>query len=1034
MYEFFIKRPVVAICVALMLILGGLITAFSLPVAQYPAIVPAEVSISTSYPGADCQTVVDSVAAPIEQQMSGVEGMEYMTSTSTNEGNMSLSILFEVGTEANMDQVLSYLRYAQANAQLPAEVQQLGVTMRTLSGPPMLLYVLEAPGGEYDAVWLSNYAYINLLNPLLRTPGVGNVQVFGAGEYAMRIWLQPQKLAALGLTVQQVKNAVQQQNRVNPIGKVGARPAPDNQKTTYTVRSAGRLNSVEEFENIVLRADADSLVLLKDVARVELGCKTYNMSSSYNGKACAIIAISQSPGSNALETVRQVEQTLSGLTLAPGVQLTQALNTTAGVSLGIEEILFTLAIALVLVMAVVFIFLQGWRATLIPLTAVPVSVVGTFLFFPLFGMEVNTICLMGLVLAIGLVVDDAIVVVEAVRSHLDEGASPRAATSAAMREVAGPVIATALVLAAVFFPCMLLPGITGRLFAQFSVTIGVSILLSAFTALSLSPALCALLLRPRARLRSSALQHAAGAFNRSLAWVRHVFVVFSGKMLRRGVLTGAVLLLIALSIYPMSQRVPGAFLPNEDEGYLYGSLQLPHGSSLELTEQGSAQIVRLLTQQEAVDGVLMVNGFDLLTGVQSPNNAFFFIALKPWDERNPHTQSAAALASQFNTEFAALDSGGMAFTIMPPPIPGVGASADVTLMLEDRAGRGAAYLAEQTAAFVAAAAACPEIAAVQNLMAADTPQYVVSLDVQKALAQGVDPSAALDSLQAFLGSSFINYFNIYGYQYQVFMQAEASSRMNVDDLRLFYLPGAEGAQVPLDALVDIRFTYGPEFLIRQNMYNASMLNISAAPGVSSAQVMAALEAVFARTMPSDMGFSYSGMSFQEKKAEQGVSLLSIFVLSGLFAYLLLAALYESWLLPISIVLSVPVAIVGAFATLLFAGASLDLYAQIGMIMLIGLAAKNAILVVEFAQDRRAEGMPLLRATLSGARARLRPILMTSLAFILGSIPLALATGPGAVARQSVGITVIGGMCVATFIGVFFIPFCYYTVARLKKQN
>ena len=1031
MYAFFIRRPVVAICVALMLVLGGLITAFSLPVAQYPNIVPAEVSISTSFPGADCQTVVDSVASPIEQQMSGVQGMEYMTSTSTNEGNMSLSVLFDVGTEANMDQVLAYLRYAQASAQLPAEVQQMGVTMRTLSGPPMLLYVLRAPQGDYDAVWLSNYAYINFVNPLLRTPGVGNVQVFGAGEYAMRIWLNPQKMAALGITVQQVQNALQQQNRVNPIGKIGAEPALPGQQTTYTVRTQGRLNSVEDFQNIILRADADSLVRLSDVARVELGCESYNMSSSYNGESCAIIAISQSPGSNALKTVQAVEKTLAGLSLAPGLELRQALNTTAGVSLGIQDILVTLGVALVLVILVVFIFLQGWRATLIPLTAVPVSVVGTFVFFPLFGMEVNTICLMGLVLAIGLVVDDAIVVVEAVQSHIDAGDSPREATLSAMREVAGPVVATALVLAAVFFPCMLLPGITGRLFAQFSVTIGVSILISAFTALSLSPALSALLLRPR-RAGNNMLARSGAAFNACLDKVRKLFAGVSGAMIRRGILTGLILSVVAACIYPAIKRVPGGFLPNEDEGYFYGSLQMPYGSSLALTEQGSARIIDMLKQESAIDGVLMVNGFNLLTGVQSPNNAFFFIALKPWNQREPASQGAAALSSRISRQLDSLNTGGIAFTMTPPPIPGVGATSDVSFMLEDRAGRGAEYLAQQTADFVAAASARPEIASVQNLMAADTPQYFLRFNVPKALSQGVDPDAALASLQTFLGSAFVNYFNLYGYQYQVYMQADAASRMNIQELDKFYLPGADGSQVPLNALVDVQFTYGPEFLIRQNMYNASMLNVAAARGYTGEQVMSALEETFAATMPDDMGYSYSGMSYQEKKAAQGVSLGGMFAISGVFAFLLLASLYESWSLPVSIVLSVPIAILGAVCTLWGAGMELDLYAEIGLIMLIGLAAKNAILVVEFAQDRLAEGIPLLQATLAGAEARLRPILMTSFAFILGCIPLALASGPGAEARQSVGITVIGGMCVATFIGVFFIPFCYYCVARCRK--
>lgn len=1030
MYSFFIRRPVVAICVALMVVLGGLVSIWSLPVAQYPDIVPPEVSLTATYPGADCETVADSVAAPIEQQMSGVPGMEYMTSTSTNEGAMSLSVLFDIGSGADMDQVLAYLRYAQSTAQLPPEVQQTGVSMRTLSGPPMLLYVLRAPEGEYGAEWLSNYAYINFVNPLLRTPGVGNVQVFGAGEYAMRIWLRPQRLAALGLTVQQVQSAVAEQNAVHPVGKVGAAPALPGQKTTYTVRTKGRLKSVEEFGNIILRADETGVVRLRDVARVELGCETYNMSSSYNGGACAIVAISQSPGSNALQTVRAVESTLSGLNLAPGLELEQVLNTTESVRLGIEEIVYTLGLALLLVALVVYVFLQGWRATLIPLTAVPVSVVGTFVFFPLFGMEINTICLMGLVLAIGLVVDDAIVVVEAVEAQLAAGLSPHEATLKAMHEVAGPVMTTALVLAAVFFPCMLLPGITGRLFAQFAVTIGVSILLSAFCALSLSPALCVLLLR-----REKGGHGLLGRmFNRLVENSRSRYVRVAGKMIRCGWLAALLLVSAVLCLWPLSQRVPGGFLPGEDEGYLYGLLQLPAGSSLEVTEKSTDEVVKLLLRHEAVKGVVMVNGFNLLTGVQSPNNAFYFMTLQPWAQRSAKSQSAAAVAAELSRQLRDIASGGIGTVIMPPPIPGVGATSDVTFMVEDRAGRGSEYLAGQVEIFLRALEAYPEIAAAQSFLAADTPQYFLTFNMQKALTQGVNPSAAYGTLQTFLGSSFINYFNLYGYQYPVYMQAESEARMRIDELREFYLPGAGGTEVPLDALVDLRFTYGPEYIMRQNMYGAAMLNVSAAPGYTAAQVMSSLEECFARNMPEDMGYSYSGMSYQQKKAAEGMSMAGIFAISGIFAYLLLAALYESWLLPLSIVMSVPVALLGAFLTLWVTGQQLDLYAEIGLIMLIGLAAKNAILVVEFAQDRLREGMPLLRATLAGASVRLRPILMTSFAFILGCVPLAVATGPGAEARRSIGVTVIGGMCAAAFVGVLFIPFCYRLVAAMRSRR
>ena len=1030
MYTFFIRRPVVAMCIAIMLTLGGLMTALSLPVAQYPNIVPTQVSIMATYPGADCFTVVDSVAAPIEQQMSGVEGMEYMTSTSTNEGSMNLQILFDVGSNPDMDQVLAYLRYAQSTAQLPAEVQETGITIRTQNGSPVLLYVLRAGNGDYDSTWMANYAYINLVNPLLRTPGVGNVQVFGAGEYAMRIWLQPAKMAALGITVAQVQNAVQSQNRVNPIGKVGAQPALPGQETTYTVRSAGRLSTPEEFGNIILRATADSTVRLNDVARVELGAETYSMRSTYNGEDCAILAIYQSPGSNALETVRAAEATLRSLNLAPGLELKLALNTTESVQLGIEEILETLLIALVLVMLVVFVFLQGWRATIIPLAAVPVSIIGTFLFFPLFGLEINTVCLMGLVLAIGLVVDDAIVVVEAVQTHLDKGEERVQATLNAMREVAGPVMTTALVLAAVFFPCMLLPGITGRLFTQFAVTIGVSILLSAFCALSLSPAMAALLLRP-AQAAQGWFSRAGAGFNRALQRLRNRYARLSGGMIRHGFFTGMALVALALCILPAARHIPAAFLPQEDEGYFFTSLQMPAGASLQVTEQAGQQVVREMLALPGIEGVVMVGGFNLLTGVQSPNNAFFFVDLAPWSQRNPGTQNAAALARTLQQKLNSQASGGLAFTITPPPIPGIGATSDITLMLEDRSGRGESYLHEQTQAFILALQQCPEVAGVQNLMADNTPQYYLHFDADKAITLGVNPEDAYSTLQTFLGSQMLNYFNIYGYQYSVYMQAEAADRMSIEQMSEFYLPGANGAQVPLNVLVDIRQTTGPDFLIRHNMYGASMLNIAAAPGCSGSQVMESIARTFRNSMPGDMGYDYSGMSYQEALSARQIGLGSIFALSAVFAYLLMASLYESWALPLAVFLSVPIALLGAVLALLVGGMQLNLYAEIGLIMLIGLAAKNAILVVEFAQERLNEGLPLLQATLAGARVRLRPILMTSFAFILGCVPLALATGAGAEARQTVGICVIGGMLAATCFGILFIPFAYHLISRLR---
>ncbi len=1033
MYSFFIRRPIVAICLSLLIFLGGLITALSLPITQYPNVVPPQIVISTSLPGADCSTIADSIASPIEQQMSGVEGMDYMTSFSTNSGAYTLNIYFEIGSDVDMDEVHAYLRYAEASAQLPTEAQEMGVDLQATSGVPMLVFALNSEEGLYHAAWMANYARINLINPLLRTKGVGNVQIFGAGSYAMRIWLRPDRMAALGMTVSEIKAAIAAQNSINPVGNLGANPAPANQASTYTVLSQGRLTSAEEFENIIVRAQGNELVYLKDVARVELGAQNYDVTATNNGSPCALIAISQSPDSNALETVKAVRETLAAHPLPSGMQLDEVLNTTTSVSLGIREIIETLILALLLVMLVIFIFLQGWRASVIALAVVPVSIVGSFLFFPLFDMTINTICLMGMVLAIGLVVDDAIVVVEAVQMRLDEGMEPIAATEAAMREVASPIVTTALVLAAVFFPCMLLPGITGELFAQFSITMGVAIVLSAFNALSLSPALAAMLLRAKTPPRS-VLARAGAGFNRLFSSFRLRYVRVSGFFIRRGVLTGLLLLAAIAGIYPVSMQIPAGFLPSEDEGYFFGLLELPYGTSREVTQKASTQVSQMAMDNAAIQDVVAVNGFNLLTGVESPNQAFFFVDLKEWDERNAKTQNAQLLSEEFSQGMNGLNTGGLGFAFTPPAIPSLGVSSDVSMMLEDRAGRGEEYLRAQTAAFIKAAQACPEIMMVQNLMASSTPQIYLKLNVKKALSQGVDLEEAYLTLQCYLGSVFVNYFNRFGYQWQVYMQAEQSARMDRAGLERFYLPGKDGVQVPLSSIVEVENQSGPDYLVRQNMYNASMLDIVGKPGYTQEQLMAALERSFREHMPSDMGYSYTAMSYQEQKSQQGVSLAMIFALSGLVAYLLLASLYESWILPLAVLMSIPVAILGALVVLWLAGQSLNLYTEIGLIMLIGLAAKNAILVVEFAQNRRAEGLGIIQATMLAAQVRLRPILMTSLAFICGCLPLVFATGAGAGSRHAVGICVVGGMCAAAFICIFFNPFCYALVARWGRRK
>lgn len=1029
MARFFINRPIVAIVISIIMVILGALAIVQLPTEQYPDIVPPQIKISASYPGADCQTVAESVASPIEQQMSGVDKMDYMTSVNANNGQMSMTVVFEVGSNPDTDQILTYLRYGQATSQLPGEVSQMGVTLSKSTGIPIVLYSLTSPNGSYDNIWLTNYAYINLVDQLKRVKGVGDVQVFGAGRYAMRVWLDPDKMSALNISVAEVSNAIKSQNRVNPAGKVGAEPAPAGQEFTYTIRAKGRLVTADEFSNIIVRGSGDAVVRLKDIAKVDLGSQTYDTLARTNGLLSAAVAVSQMPGSNAIDVADAVDELFSNMKLPPDMVISKSMDTTLAVRAGIEEIIHTLIEALVLVVIVVFVFLQGWRATLIPAFAVPVSLVGTFAVFPLIGFTINTICLMAMVLAIGLVVDDAIVVVEAVEHHMDQGKSPRDATIAAMEEVSGPVVAIALVLAAVFLPSLLLPGITGSLFQQFAVTIAISILISAFNALTLSPALSVMFLKPKKEGHRGPLTIFYNAFDRLFGSVQNFYTRTCHMLIRK--LFISVLLLIGMTavIYPMYEKIPGGFLPEEDQGFLFVSMQLPDASSLQRTSAAAEKAEKILMGLPGVQTVTAISGFNLLTGVQSSYNAFFFVSLKPWSERKDPNQWAGALSRQATGQLMANVSEGIAFAFAPPSIPGVGTSGGVTMMLQDRGGNGQKFLTENTAIFTEAALKRPEIERINNSMAPAVPQYFVEVDEGKATLQGVDVSNVYQTLQAYMGSLFVNYFTLYGQQWQVYLQANAGSRSDISELNKFYVQGKDGTSVPITSLVKNSRIFAPEFLLRQNMYNSSQLNITGKKGYSSAQVMKALEEVFAQTMPDGMGMEYSGMSFQEKKAQEGISLLGIFMLSAVFVFLILAALYESWTLPIAVFLTVPVAVVGAMGGLLVSGLELNLYAQIGLIMLIGLAAKNSILIVEFAVLELDRGRTLIEATLNGAKVRLRPILMTSFAFIFGCVPLALATGSGAIARKVIGMSVIGGMTVATVFGIFLIPASFYLVKR-----
>jgi len=1031
MSEFFVRRPIVAIVIAILMTLVGGVYILALPIAQYPQIAPPEIQVRTHYTGADALTIEQSVAAPIEQQMSGVDNMNYMYSINANTGDMRMIVNFDVATNANIDQILAQLRVSQAQSQLPADVNNYGVTVQKATTAPLMLIDLYSPKGTYDGIFLANYGYINLVDQLTRVPGISNVQVFGAGQYAMRLWVKPDQLAKLGITVPDIISAVQKQNNVNPAGQVGSEPIPSGQKFTYAVRAQGRLQTPQEFGEIVVRANPDgSFVRVKDIARIDLGAQSYNLKGRLNGQPAAILACYQLPGSNAVKAAQGVRKLMAEAKQRFPADMDYAvgLDQTLSVTEGLRDIVKTLFEALALVVIVVFVFLQGWRATLIPLCAVPVSLIGTFVLFPLFGFSINTLSLFGLVLAIGLVVDDAIVVVEAVERHIEEGMAPREAALQAMREVSGPVIGIALVLSAVFIPTAFLPGITGRLYQQFALTIAISVIFSAFNALSLSPALSALLLRPRKKARGP-LGWFYDRFNRVFGSATHGYVNWSRLAIRKTVLSFALLAVLAVGAGFFGARLPSSFLPEEDQGYVFIQLQLPDASSLERTDQACRKIEDFLSKTPGVQYTTTVIGFSLLSLAQNTYSAFFFVWFKPWGERTKPEEKYQAIKANINKQLAGL-SEGIGFAFPPPAIPGVGTSGGFAFILEDRAGKDVSFLSQNLKTFLDAARKRPELTGLITTFLPNVPQVFVNVDRDKVIKQGIDLASVYQTLQTFMGGFFVNYFNRFGRTWQVYIEAEGDYRTDARNVGQFFVRNANGDPVPLDAISTIQQISGPEFTLRYNEYRSAQINGAAAPGYSSYQAMNALEETFRQTMPNEMGYDYLGLSFQEKKAQQGVSPATIFGLSLLFVFLILAALYESWSLPFSVLLGTPVAVFGAFATLWLRGMQNNIYAQIGLIMLIGLAAKNAILIVEFAKDEYEKGKPLIDAALEGARLRLRPILMTSFAFIFGCLPLWFASGSGAVARRVLGSTVIGGMIAASAIAIFLIPVTFYVIERL----
>ncbi len=1024
--RFFIERPIFASVISIVIVIAGAVTLASLPVTQYPEITPPTVQVSAVYPGANSRVVAETVAAPIEQQVNGVEGMIYMSSTSANDGSYSLTVTFEVGTDLDTAQVLVQNRVKLAEPNLPEEVKRQGVNTKKQSSNIILFVSLFSPDRRYDELFLSNYATLRVRDVLSRVPGVGEVQVFPQSDYSMRVWLDPHQLKSRGLATQQVIDAIREQNVQVAAGQIGQPPAPSGQNFQFAVNVPGRLSEIEQFEAIIVKvADGGRITRLGDIARVELGGKSYNIASGLSGAPSASIAVYQLPGANALDVAETVRAAIRDLSTGfpEGLDYRVPYDTTVFVDRSIQEVYVTLFQAAALVFLVLLLFLQDWRATLIPAVAIPVSLIGTFAVMGALGFSLNMLTLFGLVLAIGVVVDDSIVVVEATATHIERGLNARDAAIKAMSEVSGPVVATTLVLLAVFVPTAFLPGITGQMYRQFALTIAVATVFSSVNALTMSPALSALLLRPQKERKNILFRGFDAAFKR----VENGYLGVAKPLVRRTAMVMVLFAIVGGLTGWQFGRLPTGFLPTEDQGVLFASVQLPDAASLERTREVLAKIDAMLAETPGVRDWVSLGGFSLIDGTNASNAATLFIVTDPWEERTDPALSQLAILGSLQRQFQAIQEA-IVFAFPPPAISGLGVVGGFQFQLQDRTGVGLEVLQQMAREIIADGGAQSGLAGLNTTFRANVPQLLADVDRTKAKTLGVPLTEVFGTLQAYLGSAYVNDFNKFGRTWQVKVQADHQFRVEADDIRQLDVRDADGRMVPVGTFVEVTTTLGPQTILRYNLFPAASITGQAAPGFSSGQAIALMERMADAKLPASMGYEWTGISYQEKQV--GSEAIAVFALAIVLVFLVLAAQYESWTNPAAVIMVVPLALSGTVIALLLRGFDSNVYTQVGIVLLIGLASKNAILIVEFASEQRRQGKSAVDAAIAAARLRFRPILMTAISSIAGFMPLVVAAGAGAASRQAIGTAVVGGMVAATVMSLIFTPAFYVLMQRL----